>query len=131
MMTTRGLCEGLSLLFIFSTHIAHRRPLLSLPALTSCGMYSVGYPHSRLLQEELEEQKKLKMVMENGQKTMPEYMTHERTIWIRDLFDALDADGGGALDMNEFQMLLKCAFRLFPPWHLAYLMASQGVTHVC
>ena len=37
---------------------------------------------------------------------MPDYVTFERKLLVRELFDELDADGGGELDTEELKLLL-------------------------
>ena len=39
--------------------------------------------------------------------TTPHHPTPERVGWIRELFEELDADGGGALDTDELKTVLK------------------------
>ena len=38
---------------------------------------------------------KFELILKNLEKLMPSYVTFERRVWIRQLFDEIDADGGG------------------------------------
>ena len=49
---------------------------------------------------------KFELIMSKLEELMPSYVTFERRVWIRQLFDELDADGGGELDTEELKMLL-------------------------
>ena len=49
---------------------------------------------------------RVQAIIKNGKETMPDYMTHQRVLWIRSLFDYCDADGEGSLDSDELKNIM-------------------------